>query len=120
MNPLYLIINKVDGYIEERIGNKYLTVVFNDKNQDTLKKYTELWDKIKELISLVTNTSGDYDRKWMKIKFSSDDNLPLNKILKLHNLFYLFYLFSNFLTWVCVWIVNVRIWYDWCIWRNWY
>ena len=63
VNPLYLIINKVDGYIEERIGNKYLTVVFNDKNQDTLKKYTELWDKIKELISLVTNTSGDYDGK---------------------------------------------------------
>ena len=34
----------------------------------------------------MTNTSGDYDEKYMKIKFNSDDNMPLNKILKLHNL----------------------------------
>ena len=27
-----------------------------------------------------------YDEKYMKIKFKSDDNLPLTKILKLHNL----------------------------------
>ena len=29
---------------------------------------------------------GDYDQKYMKIKFNSDDNLPLNEILKLHKL----------------------------------
>ena len=29
---------------------------------------------------------GDYDEKHIKIKFNADDNLPLNKILKLHNL----------------------------------
>ena len=29
---------------------------------------------------------GDYDEKYIKIKFNSDDDLPLNKILKLHNL----------------------------------
>ena len=34
----------------------------------------------------MTNTSGDYDEKYMKIKFNSDDNLPLNKMLKLYNL----------------------------------
>ena len=34
----------------------------------------------------VTNTSGDYDEKYMKIKFNSDNNLPLNEILKLYNL----------------------------------
>ena len=34
----------------------------------------------------MTNTSVDYDKKYMKIKFNSHDNLPLNKILKLHNL----------------------------------
>ena len=32
---------------------------------------------------LVTNTSGDYDKKCMKTRFNSDDNLPLNKRLKL-------------------------------------
>ena len=86
VNPLYLIIEKVDGYIEESNENKYLTVVFNDKNKDTLNKYTELWGKIKDLIRSMTNTLGDYNERYMKIKFNSDDNLSLNKILKLHNL----------------------------------
>ena len=78
VNPLYFITDKADEYIEESNGNKYLTLVFTDKNKATLKTYTELWDKI-------TNTSCDYDEKYMKIKLNSDDNLPLNKTLKLHN-----------------------------------
>ena len=57
-----------------------------DKNKNTLKMYTELWDNIKDLVSSITNNSGDYDEKYMKIKFNSDDNLPSNKILKLHHL----------------------------------
>ena len=52
----------------------------------TLKKYTELWDKIEDLTKSITNTSDDYDGMYVKIKFNSDDNLPLNKISKLHNL----------------------------------
>ena len=35
---MYLIINKVDGYIEEGNGSKYLTLVSTDKNKDTLIK----------------------------------------------------------------------------------
>ena len=34
----------------------------------------------------ITNISGDQGEKYIKIKFNSDDNLPLNKKLKLHNL----------------------------------
>ena len=34
----------------------------------------------------MTNTSGDYDEKYMKKKINSHDNLPLNKMLKLYNL----------------------------------
>ena len=30
----------------------------------------------------MTNTSGDYDEKYKKTKFNSDDNLLLDKILK--------------------------------------
>ena len=40
VNPLYLIIDKEDGYIEESNGNKYLTLVFTDKNKGTFKKCT--------------------------------------------------------------------------------
>ena len=30
--------------------------------------------------------AGEYDKDFMKIRVESDDDLPLNKILKLHNL----------------------------------
>ena len=85
-----LIIDKVGGYNKENNGNKNLGLVSTNKNKDTLKKYTELQDKIKDFIGSVTNTSDDCDEKYMKIKFNSNfnsnDKLPLNKILKLHNL----------------------------------
>ena len=37
INPLYLIINKLNGYIEESNQNKYLTLVPTDENKDILK-----------------------------------------------------------------------------------
>ena len=33
VNPLYLIIAEVDGYIKENDGNKYLTFASTDKNK---------------------------------------------------------------------------------------
>ena len=33
VNPLYLIIGDVDGYIEKNNGNKYLTFASTDKNK---------------------------------------------------------------------------------------
>ena len=50
-------------------------------------KYTELWDKIIYLIKTINEDKADeYEKDFMKIKFNSGDNLPLNKVLKLHNL----------------------------------
>ena len=86
VNPLYLIINEVDGYFKEINGNKYLTLVSTDKNKEVLTKYTELWDGIKNSIEKINNKSGEYGKDFMKIKFNSDNSLPLNKTLKLHNM----------------------------------
>ena len=47
VNPLYLIIGKVDGHIEENNGNKYLVFGSTDENKEVLKKYAELLDGIK-------------------------------------------------------------------------
>ena len=47
VNLLYLNINEVDGYFEERNENKYLALVFTDKNKEMLRRYTKLWDGIK-------------------------------------------------------------------------
>ena len=38
INPLYIIINEINGYIEESNGNKYSPLVSTDKNKDILKK----------------------------------------------------------------------------------
>ena len=37
-NPLYLIIGKLDGYIEEKNGNKYLVFASTDNNKEVLTK----------------------------------------------------------------------------------
>ena len=50
VSSLYLIIDRVDVYIEGKNGNKYLTLVSVDKNKEILTKCTELWNKIKNLI----------------------------------------------------------------------
>ena len=39
VNPLYLIIYKVNGYIEEKKENEYFMLVPTDERKDTLKKH---------------------------------------------------------------------------------
>ena len=81
VNPLYLIIDKVDGYIEEKYGNKNLTFASTDENKKVLEKYKKLPNQIKNKIEDYYMEKGGYQKDFMKIKFNSDDNLPLNKIL---------------------------------------
>ena len=86
VNPLYLIIGKVDGIFEEKNGNKYLILDSTDKNKEVLIKSTKPCNGIKNSIEKVNDKLGTYGKNFVKIKFSSDDNLPLNKTLKLHNI----------------------------------
>ena len=91
VNPLNIIINEADGSIEcnsieKENGNKYLTFASTNKKK-VLEKYAELLNKIKSLIEFNSiEKPGKYQKYYMKIKFSSDNNQPLNKILKLQNL----------------------------------
>ena len=82
-NPLYLLIDKIDGFIEEKEGDKYLNIALTDSNSEVLKKYEEVWRGIRDQIKKINDGKlGEYGKDYMKIKFNSDDNLPLNKILK--------------------------------------
>ena len=60
-------------------------LVTTDESKDTLKKYEELWNKIRDLIRSVTNNSDNYDEKYIKIKLNSGINLPVKETLELHN-----------------------------------
>ena len=79
INSLYLIISKVNEYFEEINKKRYLTLVLSNKENEKMKKYDELRRKIRDLIRLITKNLHDYNEKYMKIKFNSDDDLPLNK-----------------------------------------
>ena len=47
------------------------------------KKFAEVWSGIKDQIEKINSSkAGEHDKGYMKIKFNSDDNLPLNKQLK--------------------------------------
>ena len=49
-----------------------------------LRDYTEIWDEIKEKIELASgNKVIKYSRDFMKIKFESDDDLPISKIINI-------------------------------------
>ena len=80
-----MIIGKVDGHIEEKNKSKYIVFDSTDENKEVLKKYTELWDVIKNDVETINDGKrGEYGNDFMKIKFNTDDNLQLNKLLKLH------------------------------------
>ena len=86
VNPLYLFISELDGFTDEKNGNKYLNITLTDSNNDVLIKYAEVWNGIKNEIKKINNDSVvEYDKDYIKIKLDSDDNLPLNKVLKFHS-----------------------------------
>ena len=84
VNPLYLLINHANGYIEEKGVNKYLVFDSTDENKELLKKYNDVFNGIRNKIKKISGDECDYEKDYMKIKFNSDDNLPLNKPLKFH------------------------------------
>ena len=85
--PLYLIIGNANGYIEENNENKYLVLASTDGNKNVLAKFTKLLDEIEHLTETKDEgKKGVYEKKFTKIKFNSDNNFPLNKMLKLHML----------------------------------
>ena len=70
VNPLYLVIGKVDGYIEKNNGNKFLTFASTDKIKRVLEKYAKLWDEIKYHNQTINSgKSGKYDKDYIRIKF---------------------------------------------------
>ena len=85
LNPLYLNIDHASGYIKKRV-NKYLVFDSIDENKELLKKCSDVWNGIKNKIKEVGDSECDYEKDYMKIKFNSDDDLPLNKPLKFHNM----------------------------------
>ena len=83
---MYLTIAHASGYIEEKGVNKYLVFDSTDENKELLKKYNDVFNEIRNKIKKISSDESDYKKDYMKIKFNSDDELPLKKELKFHNM----------------------------------
>ena len=80
VNPLYLLIGEIDGFIEEEEDIKYLNIALTDNNNEVLKNMQK-YVGIKNQIEKINNgLVGEYEKDYMKIKFYSDDNLLLNTV----------------------------------------
>ena len=83
---MYLTITHASEYIEEKGVNKYLVFNSMDENKELLNKYSDVFNGIINKIKKISGGECDYEKDYMKIKFDSDDDLPLNKQLKFHNM----------------------------------
>ena len=84
-NPYFLAIDYLKGYFEEHDNGKnnvlgktkiikYLTIIFTSEYQKFM--YKEIFKKINQ----------DINRNYVKIKFESNNNVPLNILVNIHNL----------------------------------
>ena len=81
--PLYFIINRLIGFIEEIDGSsdKYLVVVSSLCNKNIINALDMVWSSIKDKINPGIKIK-DYD----KFRFNSDIDLPVNMIIEFRSL----------------------------------
>ena len=81
-----MLVNHASTYTEEK--NRAKDLIFDDsvnENKELLKANADVWEGIKNEIKAISGgKENDYGKDYMKIKFNSDDDLPLNKPLKFH------------------------------------
>ena len=82
VNPLYLNIMHSNGYIKEKGVIKFLFFDSTDENKELLRKYKDFFNGIRDKIRKLNSNECDYEKDYVKIKFNSDHDLPLNKSLK--------------------------------------
>ena len=77
---MYLIFYSATGYFKEKYGEKYLIL-------DSTEKYEEVFSGIKSEIETINGGKKIfYEKNYSKIGVNTDDNVPLNKKLKLPTL----------------------------------
>ena len=69
------------GHFKGKNENKYLVDV--NENKEVSKKYEEVWEGVKKEIETINGGKKiEYGKDYMKIRFKSNDDLPLNKPIK--------------------------------------
>ena len=81
--PLYFVINRLIGYIEEIEGSsdKYLVVLNGLRNKNITSVLDKIWETIKDKVN-----PGIKIKDYNKFRFNSDIDLPLNTTLEFRSL----------------------------------
>ena len=79
-------IDNASGYIKEDWTHKYLIFDSTDEIKEFLKRYGNVFNGLIDKVKKVDDDWLEYTKDYTKIKFNSDDNLPLNKPLKFYQI----------------------------------
>ena len=83
VNPLQLRIKDMRGKFRKgKDDNVWYLTIFGDI--DVLRKFVNIWKSIRAKIEENTGGIVQYDKDYMKIKFESNDNLPTDNIVNMH------------------------------------
>ena len=78
------MINRMIDHVEEKNEIKYLVLDDIDENKEVLNKYEEIWEGIKKEIETINGgIEIEYGKDLKIIRFESNDDLLLNKPIKL-------------------------------------
>ena len=87
INPLYFVINRLIGYIEEIKGSrdKYLVVSMSVRNKDIISVFDTVWGSIENKIEDKINPNLKI-KCYDKFRFNSDIDLPLDTLIEFRSL----------------------------------
>ena len=85
VNPLYFRIKDMKGQFKKgKSDNVCYLKIFNDA--DILRKFANIWKSIWAKIEENTGGIVQYDKDYMRIKFESNDNLPIDNIINMYQI----------------------------------
>ena len=87
INPLYFVINRLIGYIEEieESNDKYLVVTKSMRNRKIIHCFDTIWSHIEHEINLNNfNNNNNKIKGYDQLRFNSDIDLPTDTLIELH------------------------------------
>ena len=63
---MYLNITHANGYIEEKVVNKYFVFDSIDENKELIKKYNDGFNGVRDEIKQIKSNECDYEKDYMK------------------------------------------------------
>ena len=93
IKPLYFLVDRLIGYIEEieESSDKYLVVASSVHNKNIISVIDTIWGSIENKIEDIINPYPEHYpnikiKDYHKLRFNSDIDLPLNTIIEFRSL----------------------------------